>query len=123
MKLMGYMTTITILNDRWSDIEKNPEQFLENIQEGMNGYGAYFNESKSINYYSFGVRVAKSHHADYPHLYMAFGNSMIGFGYGNDITDVELRKKYLKMAKDILKAEQEEIKRLEKESKDKEKLK
>lgn len=28
---MGYMTTITILNDDWHEMEKNPKEMVENI--------------------------------------------------------------------------------------------
>lgn len=35
---MGYMTTITILNDGFDQIKENPKEFVDAINDGMDGY-------------------------------------------------------------------------------------
>ena len=50
------MTTITILNDAWNTIKEHPKKFIENIDNGMNGYN-WFNGKhyhKHINSYGVG---------------------------------------------------------------------
>lgn len=32
---MGQMTIVSILNDGWNEIKKNPQQFIDNIERGM----------------------------------------------------------------------------------------
>jgi len=49
---MGYMTTITILNDAWSNIEKNKQEFIDNINAGMVGIDSYRNRGRYINVWS-----------------------------------------------------------------------
>jgi len=117
---MGYMTTITILNDAWSTIKEHPEEFIENIDQGMNGL-SYFNGRyyrKHINSYGVGnhcnpMEVAQSHHADDVRLYLVGQNMMSTFGYFNDIKDIKLRKSLLRKAKWILEQEEKQIKELE----------
>jgi hypothetical protein len=118
---MGYMTTITILNDAWDQIKKNPEQFIENINKGMSGIG-YFGErdGKTIHSYPVGnhanpMDVARSHHADEDRLYLAFENSLFPIG-DNDmdcIKDIEYRKRILERVKWWLKIEEKRIRELE----------
>jgi len=119
---MGYMTTIMILNDCWDQIEKNPEKFIENIRNGMDGIDEYNRMGrKFINNYSIGncgnsIDIAMSHHADDFRLYLVGQNMMTTFGYANDdIKDLELKKELLETAKWIIKDEENRIKKLEKE--------
>lgn len=118
---MGYMTTITILNDGFGNIEKDPQKFTDNIKDGMNGINRWdLTKRKNINSYGVGnhtnlMEVAKSHHADDPRMYVIFQNSMDCIGWGNDSEHLEHRKRVLKIAKDMICREEEEIKRLEKE--------
>lgn len=118
---MGYMTTITILNDAWHIIKENPEEFINNIDNGINGLrriNGKYDRSKYINSYGVGnhcnpMEVAKSNHADDPRLFLTYGNMMVALGYFNDIDNLQLRKDILKIAKGIIKDEEREIKSLE----------
>ncbi|RNB59474.1 hypothetical protein EDM57_04855 [Brevibacillus gelatini] len=117
---MGYMTTITILNDGWDQIEKYPKEFIEAIDEGMNGYRRYLGRVEQNNINSFGignhcnnVLVAKAHHADDPRMFIAYQNSLNIIGWGNDSTSIENRKRMLKLAKQMIKREEEAIKEIE----------
>ena len=122
---MGFMTTITFLNDCWDQIEKNPEEFIENIKSGMDGIDRFDNRRiKFINNYGIGnccnsIDVSSSHHADDFRLYLVGQNMMTTFGYANDINDLELRKKLLETAKWIIEDEESRIKELEEELKEK----
>ena len=118
---MGFMTTINILNDGFDQIDKNPKEFIDVIKDGMNGINRLnLREIKNINTYGVGyhgncVTVARSHHADEPRMYIAHQNSLQIIGLGNELKDIEYRKKNLKIAKEIIKYEEEQIKKLEKE--------
>jgi hypothetical protein len=112
---MGYMTTITILNDDWHDMEKNPKKMIENISLGMNGVGM-FNEHDNKHIHSYMgncLQVATSHHADQPRLYLVHRNLMSTFGYENDIIhNLELREELVRIAKSLIKEEEKEIKKI-----------
>lgn len=115
---MGYMTTITILNDAYDAMEKNKEEFFDNISIGMNGHTRHTKGFRRINCFGIGnycnyMYVAQSNHANEDRLYLVGGNTMDTFGYANDEKDIEWRKKRLKRAKEILKYEAELIKELE----------
>jgi len=115
---MGYMTTITILNDAYHEMEKNKEEFFDNILVGMNGRTRYHKDFQRINCFGIGnycnhMYVAQSNHADEDRLYLVGGNTMNTFGYANDDKNIEYRKRCLKRAKEILKYEEQLIKELE----------
>ncbi|MFB5269345.1 hypothetical protein ACE41H_21525 [Paenibacillus enshidis] len=116
---MGYMTTLTILNDGFSQIQKYPKEFINKISEGMDGFNRFgLSGRNNINDYGIGnhanvLQVAQSHHADDPRMFVAYGNSLNFIGWGNDSTNLEHRKQMLKLAKQMVKREEEEIKRLE----------
>ena len=124
---MGFMTTLTFLNDGFDQIEKFPEQFVNVIKLGMYGIDKHnrnsnrkFITTHGIGYHGNLVEVAKSHHADDYRLYLIGQNMMTTFGYANDdIKDLKLRKKLLETAKWIIKDEEKRIKKLEKELKGK----
>lgn len=120
---MGFMTTVTFLNDIWHVIKKNPQEFMDVIEQGMSGinplslYGE--RKIKTINDYGIkncgnGIDVGMSHHADVPALYLVYRNCMTTFGRENDNLDLELKKKILKIARAELKLESDRIKELEK---------
>lgn len=115
---MGYMTTITILNDALDQIKKYPKEFVDNVLNGVNGIDKFGKrENKLINSYGVGnyanpIEVAKSHHADESRLYLVYQNMMVSLGYNDDITDYDLRKKLLKEAKFLIKEEEQRIKKL-----------
>lgn len=115
---MGYMTTITILNDGFDQIKQNPERFVENIQLGMNGINTWRKRERKINTYSVGnhcnpMEVAQSHHADEARLYLVYQNMMTTFGWANDLEDIKLRKRLLEEVKFIIEEEERKIKELE----------
>ncbi|WP_342423097.1 hypothetical protein [Paenibacillus sp. FSL E2-0178] len=118
---MGYMTTITILNDGFSQIKDNPKEFVDKIGEGMNGNRRFLGSTEINNVNSFGVGnhcnnviVAKSNHADDPRLFISYQNSMDTIGWGNDdSTHLEYRKRLVKIAKGMIQYEEEQIKKLE----------
>ncbi|MEK4006501.1 hypothetical protein [Paenibacillus sp. FSL H3-0333] len=117
---MGYMTTITILNDGLSQIKDNPEEFVDKISEGMNGYRRFLGsiERNSVSTFGVGnhcnnVMVAASNHADDPRMFISYQNSMDIIGWGNDSTHLEYRKRLLKIAKGMIQYEEEQIKKLE----------
>lgn len=67
---MGFMTDISILNDRWDEIRKNPAEFVEQIfQSNWGGSDLY-------GHYVIGqTTVAKTHHADDIRVYFSGRNS------------------------------------------------
>ena len=82
---MGYMTVVSILNDAWDLIKKNPQQFIENIEEGMHGYTVSpvtkQRQYSRINTYPIGyhcnpMEVCKSFHADDYQVFLVGGNSL-----------------------------------------------
>jgi len=118
---MGFMTTLTFLNDGFDQIEKHPEQFIEAIKLGINGIDKYHKNSgrKFITTHGIGfhvnlVKVAKSHHADDYRLYLVGRNTMTTFGYANEIDDIKYRKELVEIAKFIIEEEENRIKKLEK---------
>ena len=118
---MGYMTTITFLNDGFDQIEKYPEQFIEAIKLGIYGIDKHnkntskkFITTHSIGYHGNLVDVAQSHHVDDFRLYLVGQNMMTTFGYANDLDNIKLRKQLLEIVKWIIKDEEKRIKELEK---------
>ncbi|KAA9007261.1 hypothetical protein F4V43_01885 [Paenibacillus spiritus] len=120
---MGYMTTITVLNDEFSQIKANPKEFVDKICEGMRGYRRSLNSIEISNVNSFGIGnhcnnviVAKSNHADDPRMFITYQNSMDIIGWGNDSKHLEYRKRLLKIAKKMIEYEEQQIKKLEGQS-------
>jgi len=117
---MGYMITLTFLNDGFDQIEEHPEQFIDAIKLGMYGIDKHNNYSNrkfitthGIGYHSNLIEVAKSHHADDYRLYLVGRNTMTTFGYANEIEDIKYRKELVEMVKLIIKDEEKRIKELE----------
>lgn len=120
---MGYMTTITILNDAWHVIEKNPEQFVGKISDGMHGINSLYDRKNSVHSYGIGnhcnpMQVAKSHHADDFRFYVTYGNAMVEYDcFGARDIKLEFRKDIYKKLERILKEEKKAIREIEKASK------
>jgi ribosome-associated translation inhibitor RaiA len=75
---MGYLTTITISNDAYGDIEKHQKEFTEGVLQAMNGTQI----NRGRDYFSVGsfanpVTLQKPRHADDTTLYMHAGNTVI----------------------------------------------
>lgn len=78
---MGYMTTLTILNDCMDQIKKNPEQFVEGIFEQYYQGGVV-----SVGNCANPVEVMSTHHADDYRLYVSGGNATIDINPWNPET-------------------------------------
>ena len=73
---MGRMTVVSILNDAWPIIKENPDQFIKNIEEGMDNCNG-----RSINMYPVGnhanpMEVHRSFHSSLNHVMVVGGNHM-----------------------------------------------
>ena len=77
------MTVVSILNDGWNTIKKHPDEFIQNIEKGMEGIPSYSKlpGSRTVNYYGVGnhanpMEVAESFHADHPGIFFVGQNTM-----------------------------------------------
>jgi|SRR5882757_4404735 len=91
---MGFMTEISILNDRWHEIRKEPEKFVEQIYESSLSFGRY--PSHIIGQ----TTVAKTHHADTLCVFYARGNSFFET-YPEQNFDLNRLQYHLKSIKSI----------------------
>jgi hypothetical protein len=69
---MGFMTTLTILNDGFDQIQKHPEDFVTGIRENMNDGGGF-----GVGNHANCVEVMRSSHADYFRLFATQYNSTV----------------------------------------------
>lgn len=69
---MGYNTTVHLLNDALDVIERNPEQFVRGILEGMHN-GDTFSVGNHLN----PAQVMRTGHADEFRLYSGHQNLMV----------------------------------------------
>ena len=56
---MGYMTVVSILNDGWHTIEEHPQEFVENIFNGMTEGRGPFEKQKRVKSYPVGNRAKR----------------------------------------------------------------
>ncbi len=90
---MGNMTIVSILQDAWPTIKENPEQFVKNIEDGMNmpfTPAGFPIPIKSINSFAVGnhanpMMVARSWHDSRDKVFI------VGHGYMADITETQTR--------------------------------
>ena len=78
---MGFLTTVTIRNDGLDQIEKHPEEFMENLLNAIRE-----NKGEEIpcgNHCNVAI-VQKSRHADDWALYVHAGNSVTHVGAWNE---------------------------------------
>jgi hypothetical protein len=81
---MGFNTTVLILNDAFSFIEDNPEQFVAGIRSKMHEGGEF-----PVGNHCNAADVKPTMHADIPRVYVSHGNWLSELGpYAN----TELRK-------------------------------
>jgi len=102
---MGYMTTITFLNDAEDQIMKNPDQLVQNIRMAMLGITEHTGREMGVGNHANCMKALPTHHADTPQLMLAYQNMTVAFGYYNDLKDprhLELRKRLLRIAQEIL---------------------
>jgi len=68
---MGYMTEVSILNDRWHEIRESPTEFVEQLYTSSVGGTSY-----RYGHYVIGqTTVAASHHADDLRVFFSGRNS------------------------------------------------
>jgi hypothetical protein len=117
---MGYMTTITFLNDAEDQIMKHPDQVVENIHLAMCGVTERTGREMGIGNHANCMEALPPHHADTPQLMLAYQNMTVAFGYFNNLKDprhLDLRKRLLRIAQEILYQEKCLIKELEEQMK------
>ena len=119
---MGYMTTLTILNDTYDAIEKNPKQFFSAIDDAMGGgllgRRNHIGTNFGANTYHIGnggqVDIAPSYHMDDVKLFLCGCNGMYDLGrvYGiDDKRSIEIQLSFIERAKIILEYSEKELKK------------
>ncbi|WP_097005259.1 hypothetical protein [Lacrimispora amygdalina] len=110
---MGYMTIISILNDAWETIKQHPEEFIDNIEKGMEYYRGKTVKSYPVGNHCNPMVVHQSEHADTPQLLLAHCNSMIDLNAVRENKDSLFHLKYhmksLGLAKNLIKCAEENI--------------
>lgn len=96
---MGFMTEVSILNDRWNEIRKKPAEFVEQI------YHSSISNGRLCEYVIGQTTVAKTHHADDLRVYYAARNSFFDAYPENrfDRSTLEYQLKSIKSMKNYLK--------------------
>jgi len=112
---MGFMTEVSILNDRWSEIQNDPKKFVDEIYEAS-AVGRHHNR---FGYVTGQTTVLPAHHADDMRVLYAARNSFFD-AYperGMDKRQLEFHlaclkqmAEYIKMAKEATKKELEMFK-------------
>jgi len=104
---MGFMTEVSILNDRWEEIRKNAPAFVEQLYTasigGRDGYPSYIIGQTTV---------ARTHHADDLRVYFSARNSFFD-AYPENSMPVDRLKahlKYLKEMKEYIKISEQAIK-------------
>lgn len=93
---MGFMTEVSILNDRWDEIRRNPKEFVETLYMHSIGGDQY---SRWI----IGQTTATpSHHADDIRVYFAGRNSFFdAYPWKDRYQDLESLKRHLGYIKEM----------------------
>jgi len=111
---MGYMTVISVLNDGWETIKNHADEFMENIENGMQG-GHVFR--RNVNTFSVGnhcnpMEVSKSFHADNAQVFYVGQNcmTMLTDWTTNNKRDIEFQLKRIKDAKSMINYREKELK-------------
>lgn len=106
---MGYMTEVSILNDRWREIRENPSEFVEQLYtSSLNGTSDRYG-----NYVIGQTTVAKTHHADDIRVYFSGRNSFFeAYPVKHETVDqLKHHLKYLKEMKAYIKLAEEATKK------------
>jgi len=108
---MGFMTEVSILNDRWDEIRENPAAFVDQIYTAsMSG-----NSPDSIygKYVIGQTTVAPTHHADDIRVYFSGRNSFFDAYPARDISMDRLKHnlKYLKEMRGYIKVAEQATKK------------
>jgi hypothetical protein len=79
---MGFMTEVSILNDGWDQIEKDPVGFVQRIKEAMH-QGRRDRTSRGLGNHANMLTLHPSHHADDKRIYLAYQNMFLNLNeYG-----------------------------------------
>jgi hypothetical protein len=100
---MGFMTEISILNDQFSTIEKNPERFVQDIRQHMNFGGQGVGQCTILKtHHSDDARVLFSHQ----NTFMDFDSPLYVFTKSSSFPDskreIEFKLKMLEQAQEYL---------------------
>ena len=90
---MGFMTEVSILNDRWDEIRKEPEKFVEQLFDASM-------DSMRYSYIIGQTTVAKTHHADDLRVYFSGRNSFFD-AYPSRDMDIDRLKRHLELIKEM----------------------
>lgn len=93
---MGFMTEVSILNDRWDEIRKNPAEFVEQVYVHSMTSGKY----RTSGYVMAQTEVAPTHHADDIRVYFSGRNSFFD-SYPDRYMPVDRLKNHLKYLKEM----------------------
>ena len=106
---MGYNTTVFILNDAWSEAEKDPEGFVRKIGLHMNT-GSDLGVGNHLN----GFTVMPTEHADVMRLYVTHQNMILELSpYSKDL--MKLAERMPTLVSDYIDAAQQQLDTLRKE--------
>lgn len=116
---MGYMTTVTILNDGFHGIEEQPDKFVETIRDAMNGCHNGFSDRCGVYTYYVGnagnnVQLSPSYHADNTKLYLCGQNLMSDLSKICGIEskrDIEFQLSRIEQARAVLDYTEKELKK------------
>lgn len=115
---MGFLTTVTIYNDRLHDFKENPANFLTVLWSALD-LAQFSNRSQRAE--GGYIKVEPSRHADNHTLYIHSGNTVHTLGaYDQDFVDLvksnpEVAKKWLNDAKRMIREAEEVLKTSQKE--------
>lgn len=99
---MGFLTTITIKNDRLHEFEANPLEFAKTIFEGIVEANRLHKQVSLVGNY---IEIEPSRHADDETVYIHTGNTVFNLNSYNDDFK-ELAAWNPKLAKDFVKRAQ-----------------
>lgn len=96
---MGFMTDVSILNDRWDEIRRNPDMFVNQI------YSSSMSAGREPEYVIGQTTVAPTHHADDIRVYFSGRNMFFDSYPKKEWTKdrLELHLKHLKEMKGYIK--------------------
>jgi hypothetical protein len=103
---MGYLTTITISNDRLNEFEQNPLEFAKTIFDGIRQAN---DKQKMANLHGNYIKVQHSRHADDVTVYVHYGNTALNLNpYSKDLEALIenmpiVAIEFIKAAEDIVK--------------------
>jgi hypothetical protein len=102
------MTEVSILNDRWDEIRKNPKEFVEQLHNAS--MDLFYAQS---NYIIGQTTVARTHHADDLRVYFAARNAFFEAYPESGMTLDSLKRhlKYLSEMKRHIKVSEEATKK------------